>query len=222
MRKQITRGPLLLMASLLLILLINRLWRFALVLEAIGGGVTHQLGPLVLMGAALGTDAMSLSIGIGLRGVSRRDIFRVSTVVGVFHVLMPLLGLGLGQISGLLIGTYARWLGAAVVAWIGFRMIRGCIGFRECQASNWVLTGIPLLLLAASVSLDALSVGFSLGVFGYNVLVSALVFGVFGSLLTALGLLFGGNLGHWLGNRAELFGGGVLIILALHMFLEGR
>jgi len=222
MPKQITRGPLLVIASVLMMLLVNRLWRFALVLEAIGGEASHQLWPLVLMGAALGTDAMSLSIGIGLRGVSRGDIARVSFVVGVFHVLMPLLGLGLGQIPGLLLGAYARWLGAAVVAWIGLRMIRGCLGTRECQAANWVITGLPLLLLAASVSLDALSVGFSLGVFGYSVLVSALVFGLFGALLTALGLLFGGNLGHWLGNRAELFGGGVLIILALHMFLEGR
>lgn len=205
----------------LLLVLVNKLWLWGGAMETLGGLLTQsQLLPLLLMAVALGTDAMSLSIGIGLRGVSTRDVLRISSVVGIFHVLMPLLGIVLGHLFGLLVGEIARWLGALIVAFIGGRMIWGCLGRKECLATNWVLTGMPLLLLAGSVSMDALSVGFSLGAIGYNVLVAAAVFGLFGALMTGLGLVFGDRLGNCVGDRAELVGGGVLIILAIHMLTE--
>ncbi|MTI93972.1 MAG: manganese efflux pump [Firmicutes bacterium] len=173
------------------------------------------------MAVALGTDAMSLSVGIGLRGVSRQDVLRVSFVVGLFHIIMPLAGIVLGHLFGLLVGELARWLGALIVAFIGARMIWGCLGTKECLSANWVLSGLPLMLLAGSVSMDALSVGFSLGAFGYNVFLASAIFGLFGAAMTGLGLVFGSRLGDCVGDRAELIGGGVLVILAIHMLLEG-
>lgn len=184
-------------------------------------GIISQMAPLLLMGAALGADALSLSIGIGLRGVDLRDVIRVSLVIGVFHIVMPLAGAVGGHLFGLVAEGIARWVGAGIVAFIGARMVWGCLKNNQCPPVPWTLTGIPLLALALSVSIDALSVGFSLGAFGHSIYVTAIVFGLFGGAMTAVGLLFGNRLGRVIGDRGELLGGIVLIVLALQMFFKG-
>lgn len=219
-RALVSRTGLTLVFLVLTVLLVKGLFTWGGSLEVLSGVVTRQALPLLLMAVALGTDAMSLSIGIGMRGVSWREVARVSLVIGIFHVLMPLAGAAGGFYFGLFAGEIAHWIGAGIVAFIGVRMIWGCLGNKQTMSSNWTLSGVPLLMLALSVSLDALSVGFSLGAFGYNIFITSLVFGVFGAGMTALGLLFGSRLGKLIGDRGELLGGAVLIILALHMLLE--
>ena len=45
---------------------------------------------LIALAAALGTDAFSLCVGVGLAGVNRRQIILISVVVLLFHIFMPL------------------------------------------------------------------------------------------------------------------------------------
>ncbi|HPZ91149.1 MAG: manganese efflux pump [Firmicutes bacterium] len=220
-RLRLSRTGVIIVLLVLLMLLVNglRIWGGAL--ATLSSTLPRQLLPLLLLAAALGTDAMSLSVGIGLRGVTLREILRLSGVIGLFHVFMPLIGAWGGQYLGQLAGEPARWVGAAVVAFIGVRMIRDCLGNGDGDKCQYVLTGLPLLLLAASVSIDALSVGFSLGALGYNIFVAATLFGLVGAAMTAAGLLFGGRIGRSIGDRGGVLGGCVLVALAVHMLLEG-
>ena len=57
---------------------------------------------------ALGIDAFSLSIGIGLNGVKRQQMYLVSGVVAIFHIIMPLIGLYLGQALGKFVRSHCR------------------------------------------------------------------------------------------------------------------
>ncbi|MGI6366600.1 MAG: manganese efflux pump MntP family protein [Bacillota bacterium] len=220
-RLRLSRRGMILIILILFIVLINRLLHWSGTLATLSGTVPRQLLPLLLMAAALGADAMSLCVGIGLRGVSWREVLRVSLVIGFFHVGMPLLGALGGHFFGMLAGGIARVLGAGLVALIGVRMIRECLGGKENPCSQWTLTGFPLLALATGVSIDALSVGFGLGAFGYNIFATALTFGVFSAAMSALGLVFGCRMGKLVGERGELIGGFVLLVLAIHMLFEG-
>lgn len=220
-KASLSRVAIILITLVLLLILINRLYAWGWALEVLGGVLTKQILPLLLVAAALGTDAMSLSIGIGLRGVSWREVVRVSLVIGLFHVLMPLVGTAGGHFFGMFAKGVAHWVGAGIVAYIGIRMIWNCFQKEQSLTANWTLSGLPLLMLALSVSIDALSVGFSLGTFGYSIYVTSFIFGLFGAAMTAIGLLFGSSLGKLFGGQSELIGGGVLIFLALHMFFEG-
>ena len=51
---------------------------------------------IIVVAIVLGMDALSLAMGMGLRGVSRNYEMRFVLTVGILHVLMPLLGLSLG------------------------------------------------------------------------------------------------------------------------------
>lgn len=188
----------------------------------LAGGV-GKIFTLLLTAAALGTDAMSLAIGIGLRGIERRERIKVSLIIGLFHILMPLIGTAGGLFFSRLAGGIARLTGAAIVAVIGGRMVWGAWASRGEGAGlkEWKLTGFSLLLLAFCVSIDAFSVGLGLGALGFNIYLTSLVFGVFGAGMTAVGFRLGVKFCAFAGNYGELAGGVVLVALAVKMFLEG-
>ncbi len=52
---------------------------------------TGQLFTLLIIALALGMDAFSLGVGIGMRGIRLRDIIKLSVVIAIFHIVMPLM-----------------------------------------------------------------------------------------------------------------------------------
>lgn len=190
---------------------------------------------LLIIAVALGTDAFSMALGIGAGArLAAKKIALVSVVVAVFHIVMPLIGLYLGAILGRVVGNVAIFIGAAVLILIGGHMIRESLKGKEGQVipaaqtksiAGSTKSGQPmvitsfwgLILLAASVSIDALTVGFGLGALNANIPLTVTVLGVVAGLMTAIGLLLGRRLGDWLGEKAILVGGIILVGIGIHM-----
>lgn len=191
-----------------------------------------NLAWVVAVAIALGADAFSLSLAIGLAGIRKSMMLRLSLVVATFHVVMPLSGMLLGQALGSILGRYATGLGASVLIWLGGRMLykvyRPTIEyfpfgearralFKNHLSANSSLNGFGIYVLAASVSLDALSVGFSLGVIRADLFITVIIIGVFAGLMTGLGLILGRVLGTRLGDKAELLGGLALLLIGVKL-----
>lgn len=177
---------------------------------------------------ALGIDAMSLAVSIGLAGIRRREFYLVTGIVTVFHVLMPILGLSLGTYLGRLAGPLASIIGALALIAIGLSTIWGSIQelrgrVREPRARDkWMLTltnPASLVLLASSVSLDALTVGFGLGALQVELLLTVLTMGIVAGLMTATGLIFGKRLNHKFGEKAEVLAGVILVLVGIKFLL---
>lgn len=187
---------------------------------------------LFVVAVALGTDAFSTALGVGAGGIRKREIIIVSVVVCVFHIFMPLIGLSLGTLVGKIIGQVASIVGALVLSAIGLQMLwegskvlrrkKGSPSKRglnapasEPGAKLQVFNGFwGLIVLSLGVSLDALSAGFGLGTLRVNLLLTVLVFGIVAGWMTAGGFLLGRRVGGLLGDRAQMSGGVVLLIIA--------
>jgi putative Mn2+ efflux pump MntP len=76
-----------------------------------------------------------------------------------------------------------------------------------------------LFLFAFMVSIDAFSVGVSLGMFESDLLLAVLLFGAFGGGMSIMGLLLGRRIGHWIGSYGEVFGGVILFMFGLKFLL---
>jgi putative Mn2+ efflux pump MntP len=178
---------------------------------------------LLVMALALGMDAFSLGLGMGMLRLRPREITRISSTIGVFHVVMPLLGMAVGMYLSSVVGEYTRWLGALLLIGLGGQMLWNSIFSREDEHGDSRAasrtSGLGLFLFALSVSLDSLSVGFSLGTFGANVGIAVTLFGLCGMTLAALGLAIGGRVSHLLGEYGEAIGGGVLIAFGVKFLL---
>ncbi|WP_433944372.1 manganese efflux pump MntP [Paenibacillus sp. SN-8-1] len=176
-----------------------------------------ELATIVMMAAALGMDAFSLGIGIGMKGVRLREVLRISLVIALFHILMPLLGIFTGEYLGMLLGQVAGYVSGGLLVLLGAHMIISSWRGNGMQAVN-PRTFIGMLLFAMSVSVDSFSVGVSLGMFHSNLVLTVLAFGFFGGLMSVLGLMLGRKVSHSLGDYGEAAGGAVLLAFGL-MFI---
>lgn len=176
---------------------------------------------ILALALALGTDSFSVCLGIGTTRVSLNGILRISTVIGIFHVFMPLAGIMLGDLLGRLAGDIAGLVGAMILILIGAKIIWESIKGDNEKANVNYTSLVGILILATGVSLDALTIGFSLGALGMPLTISVIFFGVVAFLMSCLGLILGRQLSTLIGQRAEIAGGIILIALGLFAIFRG-
>lgn len=170
---------------------------------------------VLLIAVALGMDAFSLSIGVGMQGITTYRSGQLSAIIGILHVILPLLGIYLGQALGTVAGNIAGYVGAGVLIILGAKMIYE--EFTEEEESMDKLSGWQFVVLPVSVSLDSLSIGFSLGTFGVGQLIFVTgTFGIVAALMTLAGIFLGTRIGHTV-EKTSILGGGILVILGLKM-----
>ncbi|GIQ63175.1 manganese efflux pump [Paenibacillus cisolokensis] len=169
---------------------------------------------LLMMAFALGMDAFSLGIGIGLKGIRLRDILKLSSVIALFHVWMPLAGIVAGRYMGVLLGHVATMAAGGLLLVLGGHMIYSSMRGDHARSFNhrsvWGMT-----LFAFGVSVDSFSVGISLGLFAADMMMTILLFGAFGGLMSVLGLLLGRRVSVNLGDYGEACGGVILLAFGI-------
>ncbi|MDD1703940.1 MAG: manganese efflux pump MntP family protein [Methanoregula sp.] len=173
-------------------------------------------------------------IGIGLS----MDCFAVSLCIGtttkvrlLYAGVLVALCFGLSQTGMTIIGGiagssvigltqgYGPWIAFLLLAVVGVKMIRD--GFRDDDENNCVedIRFIPLILLSIATSIDALAVGVTFGVLGADLLIPALIIGLVAFLLSFAGVLAGEQLEKILGNRIEIAGGIILILIGIRILV---
>lgn len=173
-----------------------------------------QFFTLLMIAFAISMDAFSLGIGVGMVGIRLREILKVSITIGLFHVGMPLAGIVIGIYLSEIIGDIAVLIGGGILMIIGLHMLWN--GFFRAEEKSILQTkGLGLLLFSFSVSLDALTVGFSFGLIEVNKLLAVSLFGVMGGIMACCGLLLGRTVGGWLGDYSEVVGGIILLAFGL-------
>jgi putative Mn2+ efflux pump MntP len=186
---------------------------------------------IILVAIVLGADSFSLALGMALRGVSPHYEYKFSATVGLFHIIMPLIGLNIGLAAGNLLGVWASRVGALVLVGLGVDMLLK--GYRSSRPRSYKFSQgkemmkdngnsgqegwTAILLLATSVSIDALTVGFSLGTFKMPILLTVILMGIIAGSMTLLGFKGGKLFGRLMGSYAQMAGGIVLVLLALKM-----
>ncbi|KAB2953817.1 manganese efflux pump [Heliorestis acidaminivorans] len=198
-----------------------------------------DIGTLVILAIGLGADAFSVAIGIGIEGIRRRDIYILGAIIGIFHVIMPWVGLIAGGALGAVIGQLAVIIGALILFFLGGKILYEA-WFKEAgptiglgghgQATAGGLRPDPmtthfspsfytLVILAAGVSMDALTVGFSLGTVGAELVTTILTFGIVAAIMTIIGCFIGRRVGPTLGVHAQVVGGLILIGIGIKLLL---
>ncbi|MCU0726328.1 MAG: manganese efflux pump MntP family protein [Planctomycetes bacterium] len=176
---------------------------------------------VVLLALALAVDAFSVGAAVGLEHRSPRQIFRLSWHFGLFQALMPLCGILIGFGLERWIRTVDHWVAFGLLVLVGGRMVRE--GFRSGEtedADRDPTRGLSLITLSVAVSIDALAVGFTLGITGADFVLPVCVIGVVAALATLASMLLAGRIGRILGRRAGVVAGLVLIGIGVKILVE--
>nr|WP_224749625.1 manganese efflux pump [Polycladospora coralii] len=171
-----------------------------------------QIITLTFIAIALGMDAFSLGIGVGMKRISLRKITTISLTIGIFHIIMPLIGIIIGHLLGNVIKEIAVMVGGGMLCFLGMNMLIQLLKHKE-RDSIHIQSITSVVLLSLTVSVDSLSAGLSLGLFASDLVLAILLFGFVGMIMAAMGLYLGRFVGYWLGRYGEAIGGIILILL---------
>lgn len=177
-----------------------------------------EIFTLSIMAFALGMDAFSVGLGMGMIKLRLRQIFKIGITIGLFHVWMPMLGMMTGRFLSDKFGTFAGYAGGILLLTLGIQMIWS--SFKSPDTNSLITpVGFGLIIFALSVSLDSFSVGLTLGIYKAKTVAVLVCFGIAATCLTWAGLLIGRKVQGWLGTYSEALGGSILLGFGLKLLL---
>ena len=193
---------------------------------------------ILMLGVALATDAFSVTISNTFAFDDHRfsRLMRMPLFFGLFQFVMPLAGYFVGGIAAELIEKYAGIVSLVILGFIGLNMLySGYKALKEdaseedeeeaqqdaqqgAQQGATTLSYGKLVFQAVATAIDAFAVGVSFRAHSVDILVASTLFGVITAILCTIALFIGKKLGSLLGDRAEMVGGVVLILIGLKAF----
>ena len=188
---------------------------------------------IIVLGVALSADAFAVTISntFVYASESRSRLMLMPLMFGLFQGLMPVAGYLLGGLAAEVIETYAGVITLVILGLVGGNMIReGVCALRGAGKQDGPeepgagpvahrLTLVTVLAQAIATAIDAFAVGVSLRAQAVSVVVAAPVIALTTFLCCVVALVLGRKLGEVLGDRAQVAGGIVLVLIGLKAFL---
>lgn len=181
----------------------------------------------VLLGVGLAMDAFSVSLANGLNepAMRKKKMCGVAGVFAFFQGLMPMVG----WICVHTIVQYFKafekcipWIALILLLFIGGKMLIEGIRNNDTDDEETKVGLVALLIQGVATSIDALSVGFTIAEYGLLMaLVCALIIAVVTFVISMAGLIIGKKFGTKFANRATIFGGVILILIGIEIFVTG-
>jgi manganese efflux pump family protein len=176
---------------------------------------------IIIVALALSMDAGAVSLAASTAGyaANKRAVFRLSFHFGLFQFLMPVLGWAIGATIEPLIASFDHWIAFVLLGFVASRMIRTAFDPAETQPADDPSRGLTLVMLSVATSIDALAVGLSLAVLNVGVWYPSAMIGVVTTVICITAIFVGGRVGVWLGKRAQLIGGIILLLIAARIVI---
>lgn len=176
---------------------------------------------ILMTAVALSMDAFAVSVckGLSTEKVKLKHMLICGAWFGGFQALMPLIGFLLGQTFEGYITPIDHWVTFALLAMIGFNMLKEALSEEEEADSS--LSWRIMLTMALATSIDALAVGITFALTdGINIAFAIISIGVITFALSALGVKIGQVFGAKWRSPSEFAGGAVLIAIGTKILLE--
>ena len=170
----------------------------------------------ILVVISLSMDAFSLSLAYGTINLNKRQELTLSLIVGLYHFVMPIIGLFFGSIIEKYIIINFNILVSLIFILIGVNLIMS--SFKE-EKTTFLLGLLGFLTFGLSVSIDSLTTGIGLNAINNNYMQVSTIFAISSFIFTYLGLKLGNKLSEKYGYYSTIFGGSLLIILGIYYLI---
>lgn len=178
------------------------------------------------LGVGLAMDAFSVSLANGLNEVHMRKK-RMGLIAGTFaffQFAMPMIGwICVHTIVEYFASfqTFIPWIALILLLFIGGNMIKEGMCNEVEEEEKHVGKG-ALLMQGIATSIDALSVGFTIATYDFmTAIVASVLIAIVTFIICMCGLEIGKKFGTKLSNKASIFGGVILVIIGIEIFVKG-
>lgn len=179
------------------------------------------MAKLALFVLPLGLDTFAVSAALGVAGLPKQQRLKISLLLSGFEMAMPVIGLLVGHVLGHAIGTAADYLAAAALLALGVWMLVSEEQDEAGKVSALIAnSGLALVALGVSISLDELAMGFTIGLLHLSIVLAVILIGAQAFLVAQLGLRLGSRLNEAVRELAEKIAGLALIGLGVLVLVE--
>jgi len=134
---------------------------------------------------------------------------------------MPLVGLAVGAAIGDLIGGYADYVAVVALAGLGVYVLLADEAKEEARVARFASSsGLTLIAVGLSVSLDELAIGFALGLARVPIVPALILIAVQAFVVSQIGFGLGRRIGESVREGAERLAGVALIGIAILLLLS--
>ena len=177
---------------------------------------------IIMIGVGLAMDAFSVSVtdGILLKKPKCYQAGKIALFFGAFQFIMPCIGYLLGSTFSRYIEAFDHWIAFTLLVFIGCKMIYEAINEKSTEDIKNPLSISTLTVLAIATSIDALAAGVTFATINVPVIFSSAVIGIVTFYISLAGVYIGSNCGNLFGNKSEIAGGAVLIIIGVKILTE--
>lgn len=183
---------------------------------------------ILLLGVGLSMDAVAVTITnvLGYKNLKSSHKTAMAIAFGVFQGGMPLLGYYAGNLFADFINRYAGIITLIVLGYIGGNMIKEA--YEESHSNKEETEQINneseysykvLFFQAIATSIDAFAVGVSFAALQVDVVFACSAIAITTSILCFVALYVGKKFGEILGERAQLLGGIILVLIGIKAIL---
>ncbi len=179
-----------------------------------------------LLGIGVAMDAFSVSLANGLNEplISKKKLISVSMLFSFFQAIMPLIGwfcIHSVLKKFRIIAKFVPWIAFVLLLFLGGQMIYDGIK-KETEINKKILSFGGWIIQAIATSIDALSVGFTIASYSFLMaFISSVIIFLIAFIICVVGFFIGKKFGTVLSNKATIFGGIILIIIGIEIFIMG-
>lgn len=181
---------------------------------------------ILLIGLGVTADAFAVSMCKGVE--MKKFIFKYALLIalffGGFQMLMPLIGWAAGTLFEKYITQFDHWIAFGLLLLLGGKMIYDGIFDKDEQKEGeekpLKLGFVTLLVMAIATSIDALAVGVTFAFLKVNIWMAVSIIGATTFAFSLVGVGIGVKVGDKFKNKAEIFGGVILILIGVKILLE--
>lgn len=178
---------------------------------------------ILAVGLSMDAFAVSISNGICYQKYTKPQMLATALFFGGFQGLMPVIGYLAGSAVSGLIQSLDHIIALVLLGYLGGSMIFGAVAEMRNPEESCPATGFSykqLTLQAIATSIDALAVGISLAALQVNIIPAASFIAIITFCCTLVGVSIGKKAGKMLKSRAEIFGGAILVLIGVKIFIE--
>lgn len=179
------------------------------------------IAELFVLAVGLSMDAFAVSVckGLSLGKIKARHMCIAGLWFGGFQALMPLIGYFFGSFFSGMITKYAHWIAFVLLVFLGGNMIKEAFGKEEKLEPS--MDAKNMLLLAVATSIDALAVGVTFAFLETSIIPAVSFIGIITFLCSAAGIKIGSIFGDKYSKKAQVFGGGILVLIGVRILIGG-
>jgi putative Mn2+ efflux pump MntP len=174
----------------------------------------------VALGLSFDTFAVSLSFGVIQNKVLFRQAFRFALIMAFFQAGLLVTGYFLGSFISDIIKAADHWVALILLSVLGIRMLIEGLKKKEKDDIKDYSSPMTLISMAIGTSIDAFAIGISFALLNIRIWYSAVIIGTVTFLASMIAIRIGKSAGERLGNKVEIIGGLILIVIGIKIFLE--